>query len=256
MTRGAPRVLPRVWLRRARGAGRALVLVAGAVCAMAVPGSASDITEARFAAPTDRYPHAVLGDGLEWGALELLGPGTRIRLTLPENRVFEDLAPRLADVDGDGDREAIVVESHANLGARLAIYDMRGVVAATPFIGRRFRWLAPVAWEDLDGDGRVELAYVDRPHLARILRVWRLEDGALRQVVSLDGLTNHRIGEDFISGGVRDCGDGPEMVLAEAGWQGLFAVRLQGDRLRTRPIPGLPATPDGFAAALRCAGTP
>ena len=245
----APRGPWRLWPRRARGAWLAVALVAVGISG---PALAAGVTEAKFAAPTDRYPHAVLGDGLEWGALELRGPGTRVILRLPEDRVFEDLAPRLADVDGDGDLEAVVVESHARLGARLAVYDMRGVVAATPFIGTRFRWLAPFAWQDLDGDGRVELAYIDRPHLAKVLRVWRFEDGNLREIASLSGLTNHRIGEDFISGGVRDCGAGPEMVLAEAGWQGLFAVQLREGRLRTRPIPDHPATPAGFAAALDC----
>jgi hypothetical protein len=47
-------------------------------------------------------------------------------------------------------------------------------LASTPWIGQRFRWLAPVAAADLDGDGAMELAYVDRPHLARTLRVWRI----------------------------------------------------------------------------------
>lgn len=249
MPRGAPRLPARLWRRFARGARLACVLVAGGA---SVPAVAGGVTDASFAAPTDRYPHAVLGDALEWGALELRGPGTRVELRLPDERVFEDLAPRLADVDGDGDLEAIVVESHARLGARLAVYDTRGLVAATPFIGTRFRWLAPFAWEDLDGDGRVELAYIDRPHLAKVLRVWRYEGGTLREIARLDGLTNHRIGEDFISGGVRDCGTGPEMVLAEGGWQRLVAVRLQEGRLRAKPLPGHPATPAGFAAALAC----
>ncbi len=109
----------------------------------------------RYDAPTDRYPHGVLGDELEWGALILeLDSGTRV-LRLPANRVFEDTAPRLVDLEGDGAPEVVVVESDASAGARLAVYDADGLVAATPFIGTRFRWLAPVGAADLDGDGRV-----------------------------------------------------------------------------------------------------
>ena len=37
------------------------------------------------------------------------------------------------DADGDGDAEVIVVESDDDRGARLAIYDETGAVAATPF---------------------------------------------------------------------------------------------------------------------------
>jgi hypothetical protein len=43
---------------------------------------------------------------------------------LPETEVFEDLAPRLADLDGDGKAEIIVVQSHRDLGARLAVYGL------------------------------------------------------------------------------------------------------------------------------------
>ena len=214
---------------------------------------AQGLAEARFAEPTTRYAHGVFGETEEWGALEMTTmAGARHRLSLPEARVFEDTAPRLADVDGDGAREAVVVEADAALGARLAVYGPGGLVAATPFIGTAHRWLAPLPPADLDGDGRVELAYVDRPHLARVLRVWRFEAGELVQVAALEGLTNHRFGDPEISGGLRDCGDGPEWVLADAGWRRIMAVRLEDDRLAARDIGALGEA--GFAPALDCAG--
>jgi hypothetical protein len=77
-------------------------------------------------------------------------------------------------------------------------------------IGQRNRWLAPIGAADLDGDGRVEIAYVDRPHLARTLRVWRSRPGGtLTEIATATGLTNHRIGEAFITGGIRDARRGP-----------------------------------------------
>ena len=204
------------------------------LAAMVSPlGASADIKSARFTDPTTRYAHAVLGDDIEWGALELrLRGGKALRFVLPESRVYEDLEPRLADVDSDGDFEVIVVESSQAQGGRLAVYDETGLIAATPFIGRKFRWLAPVGAADLDNDGKIEIAYVDRPHLAKTLRIWRFEENQLLEVGRLAGVTNHRIGEDFISGGMRECGDGPEMIVADAKWQNVLSVTFDGKTLK------------------------
>ncbi|TCK99414.1 VCBS repeat protein [Shimia isoporae] len=216
--------------RRVRLAWCALLVL------LAVP-AAAEITSARYTEPTTRYAHGVLGDAIEYGALELkLRGGKKVTITLPQDRVFEDLEPRLFDVTGDGALEAIVIESSQDGGARLAIYNEKGLVAATPHIGQRNRWLAPVGVADLDGDGLVELAYIDRPHLAKTLRVWRYESGALTQVASRKGLTNHRIGEDFISGGLRDCGDGTEMITADGSWGNVVATRFDGKKLRSQTL--------------------
>ena len=75
-------------------------------------------------------------------------------------------------------------------GAALAIYDAQGLRAATPFIGQPHRWLAPAAIGDLDGDGRVEIAYVDRPHLRRELVFVRLEGDRVVEIARQAGLTN------------------------------------------------------------------
>ena len=190
---------------------------------------ADDIRRATYEDPTERYAHGVLGDAIEHGTLALeTASGKRVRLVLPENRVFEDTEPRLFDVDLDGDREVIVVESERSTGARLAIYDAEGLVAATPHIGRTNRWLAPIGAADLDGDGAIEIAYVDRPHLAKTARIWRFENGALIELAKFEGVTNHRIGERDIAGGIRDCGGGPEMIVADASWQRLLALRFDG----------------------------
>ncbi|MCV6593617.1 MAG: VCBS repeat-containing protein [Silicimonas sp.] len=230
-----------------RGLVAALGLSAGAA-------AAQDITSARYEGPTTRYAHGVLGDAIEHGELVLrLASGKAKRLILPENRVFEDVAPRLFDVDGDGAREVIVVESHANRGARLAIYDGDGLVTATPYIGQRNRWLAPagVGAADLDGDGAVELAYVDRPHLAKTLRIWRFASGKLVPVGEYPGVTNHRIGERDIAGGIRDCGQGPEVVVADAGWQNVLAVRFDGEGFSARTL-GAHRGRNSFARAMAC----
>ena len=190
------------------------------------PWQYEPLGSAEYSEPTARYPHGVLGDQIEYGALVLqYAPGsTQYTIRLPEERVFEDIRPRLVDVDNDGRREALVVESHRDKGARLAIYNGGGLIAATPYIGTRFRWLAPVGAADLDNDGHVEIAYVDRPHLAKTLRIWRFENNQLTEIATIPNLTNHRIGEDFISGGLRFCGDTPSLILADGNWSRIVSV--------------------------------
>jgi hypothetical protein len=210
----------------------ALALAAGA--AQAEP--TLTVLDAALVSPTGRYDHAVLGDALEWGALDLsiatcdtTGCKTqadrRARITLPQDRVFEDVTARLADIDGDGRSEVVVVETDLSLGASLAVYGPEGRIAATGFIGRRHRWLAPAGIADFDGDGRVEIAYVDRPHLVAELVYVRLEGSRLVELRRVPDLTNHRIGDSVISGGVRDCGAGPELVLASRDWSRTMLAR-------------------------------
>ncbi|WP_293576774.1 VCBS repeat-containing protein [Phaeobacter sp.] len=215
------------------------------------------LVAAQYDDPTDHYPHGVLGDDIEYAALVAQDDrGQTYRVQLPEaGPVFEDLAPRLWDVTGDGAPEVVAIESDPRLGARLVIFALEGEtlqeIAATPPIGTRFRWLAPIAAADLDGDGHIEIAYVDRPHLARQLRVWRYRAGALRQVASASGLTNHRIGEDFITSGLRSCAGAEELVLQNAGWTRVIGVRLQNGALQRRDLG--PFDPDeGLAATLAC----
>lgn len=215
--------------------------------------SAAEITSANYTQPTTRYPHGVLGDEIEYGGMDIrLSDGSAVSLTLPQTSVFEDLAPRLADVDGDGTPEIVTVESSLTLGARLAVYDETGLVAATPFFGRSSRWLAPITTQDLDGDGKIEIAYIDRPHLAKQLRILRFDNGALTEIAVQDNLTNHRIGWDYIVGGSRDCGKGPEMITASGNWSQIMSSQLTaGGEITTTPIRAYTG-PESIADALTC----
>lgn len=210
------------------------------------------ISSASYDDPTTRYAHGVLGDAVEWGALVLTTTeGRRLKFVLPEERVFEDLEPRLSDLDGDGRPEVIAVEAHRNFGARLTVYGMDGLIAANDWIGRSNRWLAPIGAADFDGDGTIDIAYVDRPHLAKTIRIFSYDDASLTEVAQVQGYSNHRIGEDFISGGVRDCGAGPEMVVARGNWSGIVALRWDGGHWAEKTLSGT-VTQSEFGQALAC----
>ncbi|MGI1662746.1 FG-GAP repeat domain-containing protein [Palleronia sp. KMU-117] len=233
----------------------ASLLAAG--CAMA-DGSDPEIVDARYETPLDTYPHRIMGGIREQAVLVAVdGSGRDYRVDLRDtgSNVFEDIAPRVVDADGDGQRDVVVVETSMTEGAQLAVYGLRHgrlvKTAATPHIGERFRWLAPVAVADLDGNGITDIAYVDRPHLAKTLLVWSYAPGGLTRIASLGDVTNHRIGDEVIWGGLRDCGAGPEMVLADAAFSRVVLVRLTGDGLERRDT-GLPATPQGFDRTLDC----
>jgi len=231
--------------------------------AQAAPPCVAEITSATYTQPTERYAHGVLGDDIEYGAISVqlqdpahCGGATRAQeVALPRSMVFEDLQPRLVDVSGDGMPEVVTVESSVMDGARLAVWGVGQAgfdrLAATPYIGTAYRWLAPIGAADFDGDGAIDIAYVDRPHLARLLKVWRYRDGALEQIAQRAGLTNHRIGQDFISGGVRDCGQGPEMITASGDWSSVVATQLKGGDLVSRDL-GKHRGAESFAAALAC----
>ncbi|MGF1444901.1 MAG: FG-GAP repeat domain-containing protein [Pikeienuella sp.] len=212
---------------------------------------------------TDRYGHGVLGPRGEWAQLTSSFTGARGcspvfglgRVTLPKNRVFEDLAPRLADLDGDGAPEVVVVEASQEGGAEIVVYGHEGrrlvKAAATPPIGQRNRWRAVVGIADLDGDGAPEIAEVVTPHIGGVLRVWAYGDGALTEIASAPGFSNHRIGDPFIVSAVRDCGAGPELVVPDFDWTSLRAVRLSQGELNWRDL-GQEPTDAGLYQALLC----
>ena len=159
----------------------------------------SNISIAWLAGPTDRYRHGVLGDDLEATRLVVeTRSGKRLQVDLPLRRVFEDLEPRLADIDGDSHDEIIVVESDTKLGASLALY---GIVdgqlkriAATPFLGQPYRWLNPLGVGDFDGNGKLDIALIATPHIGGKLRLFRYNDSTLSLFAEYPGISTHRMG--------------------------------------------------------------
>ena len=193
------------------------------------------IAEAWLVAPTERYDHGVLGDAVEAGGLLVrLKEGGERQLLLPETQVFEDLEPRLADLDRDGEDEILVVRSSLDAGAVLTVYglvdDQLKLIAEGPSHLPRHRWLNPVGVADFDGDGTMEVAYVETPHIGGILRILSLQDGRLVEEASWAGFSNHLIGSrelglsailDFDEDGL------PEIFLPSARRRSLRVLRYQ-----------------------------
>ncbi len=238
----------------------------GSAIANCTQGDGNWIVQACYDKPETYLPygHNILGDTPEWTRLRVtLGPKGLARLEHDQGeiamgtldapkQIIEDVAPRIVQINGKGPPEIVMVVTDHRKGAKLVVLDIatRHSVS-TPYIGTRHRWLAPLGAADLDGDGHIEIAYIDRPHLTKTLRIWRFENTTLSHVADQPGLTNHRIGEDHISGGIRICTDQPEIITTNATWTRLIASTLSNGRINTRDI-GPYTDPTSFTAALAC----
>ncbi|MCB1386289.1 MAG: hypothetical protein KDJ80_10175 [Nitratireductor sp.] len=161
--------------------------------------SSGTVAQAWYGNPTRRYDHGVLGDAIEAGSLHVrLGNGRTARLILPHTEVFEDRAPRLADLDGNGTTEIITIRSSLAKGASVTVYGIEnGAIvekATTGFYGRKHRWLNIAAIAPFLGIAGNEIAFVATPHLGGTLFVMRYARGTLVQVAAGRDFSNHVIG--------------------------------------------------------------
>lgn len=221
----------------------------------------SNIAWVWLGSSTSRYPHAALGSSVHAASLHVLlaqpdGSQRALSLDLTPNRVIEDRLPRLADLDGDGRDEIILVESDDKLGSSLVVYGLRlgagarqpvlAQLARSPFIGTANRWLNPVGVADFDGDGRLDIAAVSTPHLGGVLTLYRYQPPGLDPVAIAPGFSNHRNGsaEQQLAAIVHRPGRRPTVILAGNDLQTLHAIGiegLQGWKAQSAPV-RLPAS--------------
>jgi hypothetical protein len=218
------------------------------------------IMSAEFSDPVTRYGHDALGAGHEWGALTLridLCPQCAANkavervFRLPEDMVFEDLTPRMVDTDRDGELEVLLVESSLTQGARPALWGPGGRIASGAYIGQSYRWLAMIGAADFDGDGIVELAWIETPHLGKILKIARREGDKIVVLASKAGLTNHHFGLGVIESAIVNCGTSATILTADANWSQVVATRFVDEKLTSVPV-GPYSGPDDFQNLPDC----
>lgn len=199
----------------------------------------STVRRALLTRPTDRYRHGILGDSLEAGGLlvEWVN-GTGAELVLPEDSVFEELTPRVANANKGAGEEVIVVRSYLHAGAALAVVGFDGralsILAETAAIGTPNRWLNPVGVGDLTGDGHPEIVYVETPHIGGVLKIVRMDEDQLTLLHSEAGFSNHAIGSrNQLLGGVSDLDqDGrAEILVPDQNHRILHILSFDGERL-------------------------
>ncbi len=204
-----------------------------------------DIARAWLAEPVTRYDHAILGDKIEAGSLVIETRDGKTQIVrLKDDAVFEDLKPRLADLNGDGHDEIIVVKSYLKRGSALAVIgERRGkyeIIAETPPLGGPHRWLDPAAIGDLTGDGKKSIALVRQPHVIGELELWSWRGGTLRKEASLPGIANHIAGTraiDMAASADFD-GDGAADIVAPS--LDRSALRIVSFAPRPREIVSIP----------------
>jgi hypothetical protein len=190
------------------------------------------VAKAWLADPTDRYRHGVLGDAIEAATVRVEWRDGMIgEFGAGDDAVFEDRKVRLADVDGDGNDDLLVVRSYLDKGAAVLVLKAAdgalSVLGESPPIGQSRRWLNPVGVADFDGDRKPEIAVVTTPHIGGVLRFYAYRKGRLVEKLHDNGYSNHIIGSRVLDMAlVRDLnGDTvPDILLPSDDLRRLLAV--------------------------------
>ncbi|MCU0931908.1 MAG: VCBS repeat-containing protein [Serpentinimonas sp.] len=233
-----------------------------------------DVAWAWLGNPTVRYPHRALGSASHAASLHAVvktpsGGWHALELTLPLHRVYEDLVPRIIDLDRDGSEEIVLIEADVIRGASLVVLGVdhqsgtpRLVERArSSFAGTPFRWLNPVGVADFDADGQLDLAMVRTPHIGGELQLLHYRPPVLVPYARVLDVSNHRMGavEQDLAVVVQLAGQRPTIVVPDMTLRALHALRWDAsgrwvELSDVKPLPGrieeLAPMPGGACALL------
>lgn len=216
---------------------------AGELPAGALPGSSvaygdGRINQAWFADPVSRLDNGALGGtGAATLAIEDSAK-TLHKFELPIDEAFEDLMPRLADLDGDGEAEVLAVKTSPLRGSALIAVRLGDVgpvaVAATAPPGVPGSWLNVIGVADFDGNKVPDVALVRSPHGNGQLEILNLSGSGFRTARRLRGFSNHRRGSPAIGMSAIADLDGdklPDIVVPSANRMALRVISLAKGRV-------------------------
>lgn len=207
---------------------------------------------------TESYGHGALGDPIE--ALSLVveeNGGTPAVYTVTADEVFEDLEPRIVDLDREqhGRPEIVAITASSTGGAAIAVFGLGRDSDGNPAllrlanssrIGSPYRWLNIAGIADFDGDGFSEIAYVDRPHIRGELVFLEWRGGRLREQAREGGYANHHGGstvQDLSEVADVDDDGHPDLILPVRGYGAIAAISLTPDGPRRVAEVEIPSAP-------------
>ena len=194
---------------------------------------------------TDRYPHGALGDGLEAGAVTVLGLvpnglAMRARLPVTAPAVYEDLVPVLAQV-GSPRMSVLLAKSSPQDGTAIRLLGWRdgglATLAESAGVGQGQRWSHVLGVVDLSGPGSAEIVGVRTPHAGGVLTAYRRRGTSLVPVAKAAGYASHAFGSRNLDQAVMADLDGngrAEVVLPRQARDVLAGLELEGARFVER----------------------
>jgi len=239
-----------------------------------VAAGRQDVAWVWLGSPTERYPHRALGAATHAASVHALvkaqsGGWRLLSHHLPLHRVYEDRMPRIADIDGDGLDEIVLVEADALRGASLVVLGVDPAAgeprlverARSAFAGSPFRWLNPVGVADFDGDGQLDIAVIYTPHIGGELQLLHWRPPALVPFARALDVSNHRMGalEQTLAVIVQARGQRPTLIVPDMTLRALHVLRWDApgqwtELAHAQPLPGrverLSAIPGGACVVL------
>lgn len=220
--------------------------------------SPDGLIRAWYSGETKSYGHGALGDAVEALSLVVQEEGGKPAIyTMMADEVFEDLQPRIVDLDRAlaGRPEIVTITASPAGGAGIAVFGLGRNsdgnpallrLASSVRIGAPYRWLNIAGIADFDGDGFTEIAYVDRPHIRGELVFLEWRGGRLREQAREGGYANHHGGSTVqdLSEVADVDGDGnPDLILPVRGYGAIAAVSLAADGQRRIAEVDTPSAP-------------